>query len=144
MPDVPVFPLRIFYDGSCAVCAAEMELYRRKEHGARLIFVDVSAPDFDPTPYGIMLDAFMYEMHAVDREGRVYRGVEAFRAIWQAFPSSTWYVFLGTLIGLPGISFLARHAYRGFARIRRYLPKSRNACGGGVCRRRRGGKEEGL
>lgn len=133
MPDAPAYPLRVFFDGSCAVCAAEMEVYRRKEHAGRLVFVDIAAPDFDPAPYGITLDAFMYEMHAIDRDGRVYRNVEAFRAIWQAFPASTRYGLLGTLVTLPGVNHLARLAYRSFARIRKYLPKSHNACKDGTC-----------
>ncbi len=134
MPDAPAFPLHIFFDGSCSVCAVEMEMYRRKEHGGRLRFVDISAPGFDPFPYGITLDAFMYEMHAIDHDGRVYRGVEAFRAIWQAFPASTRYGLLGALVALPGVNFLARLAYRGFARIRKFLPKNRGACKDGTCR----------
>ena len=134
MPHAPAFPLLIFYDGSCSVCAAEMESYRRREQGGHLLFVDISAPEFDPSPYGITLDAFMYEMHAIDREGAVYRGVEAFRAIWQAFPASTGYGVLAALVSLPGVNFLARLAYRGFARVRKYLPKSRAACRDGACR----------
>lgn len=135
MPDAPAFPLQIFYDGACSVCAGEMEIYRRKEHGDRLIFVDISSPDFDSTSHGIALEAFMHEMHAIDRQGRVYRGIEAFRAIWQAFPTSPWYRFLSSIVALPGINPLARLGYRGFARIRKYLPKSHRPCEGGVCRR---------
>ena len=131
----PIFPLRVFYDGACAVCAAGMEIYRRKEHAGRLLFTDISAPAFDPSPYGVAREAFVLEMHAIDREGRVYRGVEAFRAIWQAFPTSTWYGFLATLIDLPGVNLLARLAYRGFARSRKYLPKNRHACKDGTCDR---------
>ena len=139
MPDSPAFPLQIFYDGSCSVCAAEMDVYRRKEHGGRLLFVDISAPEFDPLPYGVSLDAFMYEMHAIDHEGHVYCGVEAFRAIWQAFPTSTRYGLLAALVSLPGVNFLARLIYRGFARIRRYLPENRTACKDGTCRLGKGG-----
>ena len=134
MPDTPVFPLQIFYDGSCSVCATEMNVYRRKEHGGRLIFVDISAQGFDPSPFGVTMDAFMYEMHAIDREGHIYRGVGAFRAIWQAFPDSTRYGLLAALVSLSGVNFLARLAYRGFARIRKYLPKYRTACRDGTCR----------
>ena len=130
--DTPDFPLQVFYDGACSICAAEMDIYRRKEHEGRLTFVDLSLPDFDPAPYGISRDAFMYEMHAIDRQGRVYRGVEAFWAIWHAFPASTWYGFLGTVITLPGMNLLARLAYACFARIRKYLPK--RSCENGVCR----------
>jgi predicted DCC family thiol-disulfide oxidoreductase YuxK len=133
MPEIPAYPLQIFFDGSCSVCAAEMEVYRRKEHGGRLLFVDIGAPEFDPTPYGITLEAFMYEMHAIDRENRVYRGVDAFRAIWQAFPAATRYGLLGALVALPGVHLLARATYWCFARIRRFLPKNREACRDGTC-----------
>ena len=133
MPDKPAYPLQIFYDGSCSVCAAEMDIYRRKEHADRLCFVDISVPEFDPAPFGITLHEFMHEMHAIDRENRVYRGVEAFRAIWQAFPGSTRYGLLGALVTLPGMHLLARIAYRCFARMRKYLPKSREACSDGTC-----------
>jgi predicted DCC family thiol-disulfide oxidoreductase YuxK len=127
----PVFPLQVFYDGACSVCAAEMDIYRRQEHEGRLTFVDLNSPDFDPARYGISMDVFMYEMHAIDREGRVYRGVEAFWAIWRAFPASTWYGILGTLVTLPGLNLLARLGYSCFARIRKYLPK--RDCKDGVC-----------
>ena len=133
MADKPAYPLQIFYDGSCSVCAAEMEIYRRKGQEDRLQFVDISAPEFDPAPFGITLNEFMYEMHAIDPENRVYRGVEAFRAIWQAFPTSTRYGLLGALVTLPGVHLLARLAYWSFARTRRYLPKSREVCREGTC-----------
>ncbi|HEY5974920.1 MAG TPA: DCC1-like thiol-disulfide oxidoreductase family protein, partial [Geobacteraceae bacterium] len=83
---------------------------------------------------GITLEAFMHEMHAIDRDSRVYRGVDAFRAIWQAFPASTLYGLLGALVKLPGVHLLARLAYWCFARLRRYLPKTRDACRDGSCR----------
>ena len=134
MSDMPEYPLQVFYDGSCSVCAAKMELFRRKDHAGRLSFVDISHPEFDPAPFGITLETFMHEMHAIDRENRVYRGVEAFRAIWQAFPASTLYGVLGTLVTLPGVTILARCAYWSFARFRKYLPKSRDACVDGTCR----------
>ena len=133
MPDSPAYPLQIFYDGSCSVCAAEMDVYRRKEHAGRLQFVDISGPGFDPAPYGITLEAFMYEMHAIDRENHVYRGVEAFAAIWQAFPASTLYGLLGALVMFPGVNLLARTAYWSFARIRKFLPKNYAACRDGTC-----------
>lgn len=124
MPPPPAFPLTIFYDGSCSVCASEIDVYRRKEHGGRLIFIDIGAHGFDPSPSGITLDEFMHDLHAIDREGQVYRGVEAFRAIWRAFPASKWYGLLATLVALPGVNSLARLAYRSFARIRKYLPEN--------------------
>jgi len=138
MLSIPDFPVRVFYDGSCLVCATEVERYGRKDHAGRLILVDVSAPGFDPAPFGITLEAFMYQMHVIDRNGRVFRGVEAFRAIWQAFPSSTFLGLCGRLISLPLVNPLARLCYRIFASIRGYLPKRRSDCSSGTCRINRG------
>ena len=130
----PSFPLRIFYDGSCFVCATEIERYGRKDREGRLLLVDISAPDFNPAPFGVTLDAFMYQMHVIDAAGTVFRGVDAFWAIWQAFPASTLCGFLGRIVTFPPFVPLARFCYRCFARIRGYLPKRRRACSDGTCR----------
>ncbi len=127
MREMPEYPLKVFYDGSCYVCSAEMFIYRGKEHGGRLEFVDISDPDFKHREYGITLDEFMYRMHAIDRRGTVYRGVDAFRAIWQAFPGSSWYGFLAALVSFPVVRSIAGMVYLAFARIRRYLPRRRAA-----------------
>lgn len=130
----PVFPLQIFYDGSCSVCTAGIEHYMRKDRDGRLIPVDVSDSRFDPAPFGITLEEFMYQMHGIDQSGRVYRGVEAFWAIWQAFPSSTLLGLCGKLIMLPLVNPVARFCYRVFAGIRGYLPKRSDGCSSGSCR----------
>jgi predicted DCC family thiol-disulfide oxidoreductase YuxK len=134
MPVKPNFPLRIFYDGACSLCATEVDRYGKMDQAGRLILVDISVPEFDPAPYAIDRADFIYQMHAIDSTGRVYRGVEAFWAIWQAFPASTLLGLLGMLITLPPLNPLARLCYRGFARIRRYLPKRRHDCTTGSCR----------
>jgi predicted DCC family thiol-disulfide oxidoreductase YuxK len=129
----PEFPIRIFYDGSCSVCATEIEHYLHHDHGGKLLAVDISSPDFDPVFYGITLQAFMYELHVIDQSGEVYRGVEAFWAIWQAFPTSALYGVMGAIISMPLLNPVARLAYKAFARIRPYLPK-RTRCDSGTCR----------
>jgi predicted DCC family thiol-disulfide oxidoreductase YuxK len=134
MLTTPDFPLRVFYDGSCSVCATEVERYGRKDRDGRLILADISAPGFDPAPFGITLAEFMYQMHAIDQSGRTFRGVEAFWAIWQAFPASTLLGLCGKLIMLPPVNPLARFGYRIFAGLRGYLPKQRRDCSSGSCR----------
>jgi len=134
MISTPAFPLRVFYDGSCSICAREVERYGCRDHDGRLILVDISAPVFDPLPFGITLKEFMYQLYAIDQGGRVFRGVEAFWAIWQAFPTSTVLGLCGKLIMLPLVNPAARLCYRMFAGMRGYLPKRRNGCTGGSCR----------
>lgn len=133
MPAKPEFPIRVFYDGSCTVCATEIEHYLRREQRGQLLAVDISDPGFKPELHGITRDEFMHELHVIDRRGRIYRGVEAFWAIWQAFPDATVYRLLGGVISMPLINPVARLLYKGFARIRRYLPK-RHDCRSGSCR----------
>lgn len=132
MPRKPAFPIRVFYDGSCSICATEIEHYLRLDYGERLLAVDVSSPDFAPEPFHIPLAAFMYELHVIDNTGRTYKGVEAFWAIWQAFPASTLYGLLAAVITIPLITPVARLFYKGFARMRPYLPK-RHTCSSGNC-----------
>ena len=134
MPVEPQFPLQIFYDGACSVCASEIEHYGRLNHEGRLLMVDISAPDFDPGVYGITLAEFMYQLYVIDQAGKIYCGVEAFWAIWQAFPASTLFGFMGKMITLPGINLIARVCYKAFARIRRYLPRRKADCSTGSCR----------
>jgi len=132
MPRKPVFPIHIFYDGSCIVCATEIEHYLRRNHGGRLVAVNITSPDFNPELFHIPLEKFMYELHVIDQSDNIYRGVEAFWAIWQAFPTSTVYGLMGTIINMPLINPVARLFYRGFANIRPYLPK-RHVCDSGTC-----------
>lgn len=129
----PALPLTVFYDGSCVVCATEMEHYMRKNREGRLVFVDISDPDFDSGRYGGSREEFMAQMHVLDAQGRFYRGVDAFAVIWGVFPGRH-YRLLGWFIEQPGVHLLARLGYRGFARLRRYLPKRRGVCDGGSCR----------
>lgn len=130
----PTFPLMVFYDGSCWVCAAEMAHYRDLRHGGQLLFIDISAADFDPALYGRSLDEFMAQLHVRDAAGRDFLGVDAFPPLWQALPGPG-YRILAHLVPLPGIHRLASWGYRLFARLRPYLPKRSTACrkAGGSC-----------
>ena len=128
----PHFPLKVFYDGSCIFCATEIGHYLKKDHGEKLVAIDISHPDFDPVPYQISITDFMHQLHAIDRNGQVFKGIDSFWAIWQAFPASTIYGIMGRIIQLPVANRFARIGYWFFARIRPYLPK-RNPCNSGTC-----------
>jgi len=126
------FPLQIFYDGHCVVCSREMELYKRRNHENRLIFIDINAPDFAADMYGRSHEEFMEKLHVRDAAGQYFTGIDAFIKIWQAFPSSPLYGFLGKTVDLPGIRLGANIGYTLFARFRYLLPKKK--CPAGSCR----------
>ncbi|MDO9067425.1 MAG: DUF393 domain-containing protein [Deltaproteobacteria bacterium] len=128
----PRFPLKVFYDGSCIICANEIEHYLNKDHGDKLTATDISHPDFEPATHQISLADFMHQLHAIDQDGQVFKGVDSFWAIWQAFPASTVYGIMGRIIQLPVVNRLARIGYSLFASVRPYLPKRRQ-CENGTC-----------
>jgi len=129
----PVWPLTVYYDGGCIVCATEIDHYRRLEHAGRLQFVDISAPGFRAADHGLSLDQFRSRMQVRDAEGAFRSGVEAFVVIWQALPGKR-YRWLAQLVQLPVLRNLAGWGYTLFARYRHLLPKRAN-CHDGRCDR---------
>ena|SRR6056297_262459 len=128
-------PLQVFYDGSCRFCSREMRHYRRRCPPGSLAFIDISASEFDPSPYGKTLDDFMGRLYVRTAEGDFQSAIDAFRAIWSVFPDGSFYRRLSWFVGLPGINFLARCGYALFARYRHLLPKNRVSCiDDGSCR----------
>lgn len=121
-----LFPLTVFYDGSCPVCSREISYYRGLSRDGRLDFIDISAPSFDAAKWGLDQAALMKAMHVKDAAGSLYLGVDAFRALWLGLPGLR-YRRLSQLLGLPGLHLLAVLGYRVFARFRhllsRFLPR---------------------
>ena len=80
------YPLTVFYDASCPMCAGEMEALKNLER-ERLELVDCSAPDFDETVLAgvpITRADLMARIHARDAHGRWLVGLDAFEAIYRA------------------------------------------------------------
>lgn len=117
----PVFPLHVFYDGSCPLCSREIDHYRGLDRHGRLCFIDISASGFDAGSWDLNRKELIKVMHVRDAGGRLYRGVDAFRALWLGLPRP-FYRRLSRLLGLPGLHLLAVVGYRVFARLRHLLP----------------------
>lgn len=80
------FPLTVYYDASCPMCASEMHALRDAEGGGRLRLVDCSAPDFDAgaCAEGMTRDAMMTRLHARDATGRWLMAMDAYEALYRA------------------------------------------------------------
>ncbi len=125
-------PIRIFFDGSCSVCASEIRHYKSRDIHGNLLLVDISKEDFQPEKYGKTMEDFMTQMHVLDQQGQFFLGVNAFPAIWQALPGRL-FAFLAMFMMLPGIHSVARLAYILFAKYRRNLFPKKNKCETGTC-----------
>ena len=84
---MPTFPLTIFYDASCPLCASEMHALKARDSEERLRLVDCSAASFDDGGFaaeGITRAAMLARIHARDAHGRWLQGVEVFVEAYRA------------------------------------------------------------
>ena len=111
------YPLTLLYDAACPVCSLEMDHLRARDAAGRLVFVDISAPGFDPRPYGATLAELNAEIHALRPDGSVLRGIEVLRLAYAAVGLG-WVLRPTAWAPLrPGFDA----AYRGFARHRQAI-----------------------
>ena len=123
-----VYPLTVFYDGACPICAREMALMKRLDRTQRLTLLDFSLAGF-AAPADLAVTDLSAVIHAQWADGTVITGVEVFRAIWEA----TGLGFLSRLSRLPLVASLMAMAYGWFARNRLWLTGRSNACPGNAC-----------
>ncbi len=119
-----LYPLTVFYDGACPLCAREMALMKRLDRKQRLTVLDFSSPDFDVAPPGLAVADLSAVIHAQWADGTVITGVEVFRAIWQAVGLG----FLARLSRLSVVDRLVVTAYAWFARNRLWLTGRGDSC----------------
>ena len=81
------YPLTVFYDASCPMCAKEMLALRERDRGARLELVDCSVREFDETVLagtGITRADLMTRIHVRDAHGRWLVALDAIEAAYRA------------------------------------------------------------
>ena len=80
------YPLTVFYDASCPMCASEMRALKDRDRDAQLDLVDCSARDFDDTVLagtGITRADLMARLHARDAHGRWLVALDAIEAAYR-------------------------------------------------------------
>jgi len=81
------YPITLFYNGSNAACARDVQPLMRLEHHGRLHFVDSSSPEFDEevlagTP--LRRTDLMNWVYARDAHGRWHIGIGALQTAYRA------------------------------------------------------------
>lgn len=128
MADERAWQAKLLYDGACPLCAREVNFMRRLNRRGKLAFEDISANDFDPTPYHRTLPELMGHIHALLPSGELVTGMDAFRHAYAA-------VGFGALLAptaWPGLKPLFDRGYDWFARNRLRLT-GRPDCATGTC-----------
>ena len=109
----------IFCDGSCPVCALEVDMLRRRDRDHRLRWIDISAPGFDAAAHGFAHRDLDAVIHGVRGDGSVVRGLDALRLAYAA-------ASLGWLVAAtrhPWLRAPSDAAYRLFARHRHAMSR---------------------
>jgi predicted DCC family thiol-disulfide oxidoreductase YuxK len=123
------YPLTVFFDGACPICAREIALMKRLDARRQLVFCDFSRPDYDAASINISPAELGRVIHARWADGSVITGVDVFRAMWEA-------IGLGLLVKMSRLSLiepLILRAYAWFARNRLWLTGRSTPCQRGAC-----------
>ena len=106
--------LRTYYNSSCPVCTAGIRAYSGSPEasGAQLEWQDINAAPEALAGQGVSQDDVWYRLHAIDAEGRVLVGIDAFIAIWAELPEYRW---RARLLRLPVVRQLAGLGYEVLA-----------------------------
>lgn len=142
MAGAVLYPLTIFYDASCPMCASEMQALKSLDTRERLILVDCSAADFDESVLsGLLLQRsdLLALIHARDAHGRWFVGIDAVELAYRAAGLQAAADFWGSRRLRPVLTriypWVARHrqllSRLGFKRLVRWvLPVSCRGHGG--------------
>ena len=109
----------VYYDGSCALCSAEIGFYASRPGSCHLRFVDVSDPEAETGP-DLDQDSAMRRFHVRLPDGSLTSGARGFLAVWHALPGWRWAARLGQA---RGVALVLEGLYRLFLPIRPTLSR---------------------
>lgn len=131
----PPAPVKVLYDGLCPICAAEIRFLQFvvRKRPRKVDFVDISLPGYDGAKYnGVSYEMAMAEMHVIDENNTVHRGVPAFDVMYSAVGLG----WVGRLLMWPPIRPLMDKSYDIFARNRLKWTGRGNECTSGRCEKK--------
>lgn len=120
--------ITVLYDGNCSLCRASVARLRSFDTRHRVETLDLRDPSAQTRFPQIARAAAVRWMQAVDAQGRVWSGAEAWAQIGLLLPG--WNLIAWILL-IPGVRWLAAKMYAWVAR-NRYRWNSA-ACEDGTC-----------
>ncbi len=111
--------LTVYFDGSCALCRAEIGYYGRHDTSGALCSLDISQTGISP-PHGISRERAMERFHILADDGRLLSGAAAFVEVWKLLPGWRW---AARIMAVPGALAALELAYRMFLPARPILSR---------------------
>ena len=113
----PAWPLTLYFDGECPLCAREINTLRGRAAAERLRFVDIREQGFEPESMGLTFARMESLLHARFADGSWVTGLDATLWSWRAAGLGFWAAPLSWRWARP----LLNAAYRLFCRWRPHL-----------------------
>ena len=108
--------LAILYDGSCEMCRASLDGIRQFDNSGKMEPLDLHDEGVRAKFPELKMENLLEELHAVDDDGRVYRGARAINEILRRQNGLKGY--LAYLWYIPGYAWLADRQYKRIAASR--------------------------
>jgi predicted DCC family thiol-disulfide oxidoreductase YuxK len=108
--------LAILYDGGCEMCRTSLQAIERFDSSGQIEPIDLHDPQARAKFPSLEIKDLLDELHAVDDQGRVFRGARAINEILRRQPglkgwlAYAWYI--------PGYAWLAERQYQRIAASR--------------------------
>lgn len=112
--------LKVFYDGLCRVCSAEIEYYKKKSGSHKINFVDIFSADFNAQEENLDPVKIHKHLHAKKNDGQVLVGVDVFIEIWKNLDN---FQKLAQVAENKFLNSVLRAGYKIFVDVRPYLPR---------------------
>ena len=121
--------LKVFYDGGCVLCNAEINIYKNHKKSDLIEFIDINKSSFEAKQYGLDKKDVHRNFHVITKDGKIVTKVKAFREIWSTLGIfKPLQIISGNSLGLGVMGI----GYNAFTKVRPYLPR-RKDCDDGSC-----------
>ena len=111
--------LKIYYDGGCPLCLAEMKHLLKLDQQKKLVLIDINQQDFEQKYPHINRREADRILHGELADGSIILGLDVTHKAWSLVGKGKW----TAMIRLPIISSVADFAYLQFARHRHFLSR---------------------
>lgn len=108
-------PLTVYFDVVCPMCNKELQHLKTRKQTGKVIYFEARSPEqFEQEVEGIDFVDAMKEIHAIDSEGKIYKGVDAFSELY----CRTDFHFLAVLLSAPISRTIFKVLYKIWAKYR--------------------------
>ena len=105
--------IKVYFDGNCGLCSKEINYYKKIDKKNTFDWINIYNDDTDLKKFGITKSEALMELHALDKDGKMHKGVDSFILIWNNL--SVLWPILGIIVSFFPIYITAKFVYKKFA-----------------------------